>query len=60
MAEINRYQRGLDIINEYSLEGNNEISTVPQIREAFKDTCTRFRRILLLNLVLEIFIHVRG
>ena len=37
MAEINRYQRGLDIINEYTLEGNNEISTVSQIQEAFKD-----------------------
>ena len=37
MAEINRYQRGLDIIKEYTVEGNNEISTVPQIQEAFKD-----------------------
>lgn len=37
MAEIDRYQRGLDIIKEYTLEGNNEISSVAQIQEAFKD-----------------------
>lgn len=37
MAEINRYQRGIDIINKYTLEGNDEISTVSQIQEAYKD-----------------------
>ncbi|WP_043932650.1 carboxymuconolactone decarboxylase family protein [Bacillus sp. EB01] len=35
--ETNRYQRGLDIIKKYSLEGNDEISSVQQIRDAYRD-----------------------
>ncbi|CAM5199728.1 hypothetical protein UACE39S_05815 [Ureibacillus acetophenoni] len=36
MAEIDRYQRGLDIIKKYSLEGNDEISSVQQLRDAYR------------------------
>ena len=37
MAEVDRYQRGLDIIKKYSVEGNDDISSVQQIRDAFRD-----------------------
>ncbi|MDM5332167.1 carboxymuconolactone decarboxylase family protein [Ureibacillus composti] len=36
MAEVDRYQRGLDIIKKYSLEGNDEISSVQQLRDAYR------------------------